>query len=81
MSRRIPRLRRPGGTALENEVREEVETHVAMWIEHLVARGVSREEAERSARARFGEFTRRWTTSTARHDIGRIEWNDANAGR
>jgi predicted permease len=37
-------------------VREEVETHVAMWIEYLVVRGASRDDAERSARARFGEF-------------------------
>lgn len=37
-------------------MREEVETHVAMWIEYLVVRGASRDDAERSARARFGEF-------------------------
>jgi putative ABC transport system permease protein len=55
MLRRIVRLRsRPA--ALEDEVREEIETHVSMWIDHLVARGASREDAERRARARFGEF-------------------------
>src|SRR5215211_1494443 len=53
---RVLRLRRPGRQALEAEVREEIETHVAMWVEHLVARGTSGPDAERQARARFGEF-------------------------
>ncbi|HEY4131188.1 MAG TPA: ABC transporter permease [Gemmatimonadaceae bacterium] len=42
--------------ALEREVREEIETHVAMWTDHLVARGIPREDAERAARQRFGVF-------------------------
>lgn len=44
--------RSPKRARLEADVREEIETHVAMWTEHLVQRGVPRADAEREARAR-----------------------------
>jgi putative ABC transport system permease protein len=49
--------RRPANSAtIESQVRDEIDTHVAMAVEHLVARGMPRDEAEREARARFGDF-------------------------
>lgn len=48
------RPRRRG--AVEAEVRAEIDEHVAMCVEYLVARGHSRDEAERMARKRFGDF-------------------------
>jgi predicted permease len=56
MNPRVFRIWRNPRASLEADVREELETHVAMWTEHLVARGMSRDDAERSARARFGSF-------------------------
>ena len=56
MNPRVFRIRRNPRASLEADVREELETHVAMWTEHLIARGMSRDDAERSARARFGSF-------------------------
>jgi putative ABC transport system permease protein len=56
MNPRIFHIRRDRRVSLEDEVREEVETHIAMWADHLVARGMSRDDAERHARARFGSF-------------------------
>ena len=35
---------------------EELDTHVAMWVDHLVARGVPPDVAARQARERFGDF-------------------------
>jgi len=56
MNPRVFRIWRNPRASLEADVREELETHVAMWTEHLITRGMSREEAERTARARFGSF-------------------------
>jgi len=56
MSPRVFRIRRDARASLESEVREEIETHVAMWTDHLVERGMPRQEAERQARARFGSY-------------------------
>src|SRR5437870_4210896 len=56
MNRRIFRIRRDSGASLEAEIREEVETHVAMWTDYHAARGMPRDAAERLARARFGSF-------------------------
>ena len=56
MSPRVFRIRRDAPASLESEVREEIETHVAMWTDHLVARGMPRQEAGRQARARFGSY-------------------------
>ena len=56
MNRQIFHIRRDRRTSLEAEVREQIETHIAMWTDHLVARGVPRADAERSARARFGSY-------------------------
>jgi putative ABC transport system permease protein len=50
------RLLRRGSAAVEADVREEMETHVDLWVEHLVARGTPRELAVREARARFGAY-------------------------
>jgi len=49
-------LRPRGRRALEEEIGAELEEHVALCVEYLMARGDPREEAERAARARFGEF-------------------------
>ena len=56
MAPRLLRLFRRDRASLETEVREEMEVHVAMWVDHFVARGLSRREAERRARDRFGDF-------------------------
>jgi predicted permease len=52
-----PRTFRPRARTaaeIEAELREEVEVHIAMWIDYLVLCGVPRAEAEQRARARFG---------------------------
>ena len=41
---------------LESQIRDELDEHLAMAIDHYVARGLPREHAEREARARFGDF-------------------------
>src|SRR5689334_22177673 len=41
---------------LEEQIHEELETHVAMAADYFVARGRSREDAEREARQRFGNY-------------------------
>ena len=79
MTPRIFHIRRHPRESLEAEVREEVETHVAMWTDHLVAGGMSREAAERAARARFGSFDTALGTlyASARrreHRMLRHEW-------
>jgi predicted permease len=48
---------RSGRRGLAEDVRDELETHVAMGIEHLRRQGHSPAEAERLARARFGVFS------------------------
>src|SRR5512145_2045319 len=53
---RWPHLRLGRRGALEAEVREEIDEHVALCVEYLMARGHSRAEAERAARERFGDF-------------------------
>jgi putative ABC transport system permease protein len=50
--RRILSLRRRGRT--EREIDAELREHIAMCIDDNLARGMSREEAERDARRRFG---------------------------
>ncbi|HEX7120943.1 MAG TPA: ADOP family duplicated permease [Gemmatimonadaceae bacterium] len=50
------RLRFGRRSDLEAEVREELETHVAMWRDHLIAKGCAPNDAEREARARFGDY-------------------------
>ena len=60
--RRLFRLRPRSKAALEDDVSREMETHVAMRVDHLVARGMSRERAESEARARFGD----WEDATRR---------------
>ncbi|HKW48204.1 MAG TPA: ABC transporter permease, partial [Gemmatimonadaceae bacterium] len=79
MTPRVFRIRRDSGASLEAEVREEIETHVAMWTDHLVAGGMSREAAERAARARFGSFDTAlgtlYTSARRReHRMLRHEW-------
>jgi len=41
---------------MHTQVREELDSHIALAVDHLVARGVPRERAEREARARFGDY-------------------------
>jgi predicted permease len=55
MSARWFRPRR-GPADAAREMRDEIETHVAMWTDDLVRRGMPRDEAERQARARFGDY-------------------------
>ena len=79
MTPRIFHIRRDPRASLEAEVREEVETHIAMWTDHLIACGMSREAAEKSARARFGVFDTALGTlyASARRREGRMlrhEW-------
>ncbi|HEV8234682.1 MAG TPA: ABC transporter permease, partial [Gemmatimonadaceae bacterium] len=79
MTPRIFHIRRDPRASLEAEVREEVETHIAMWTDHLMACGLSREAAEKSARARFGTFDAALGTlyASARRREGRMlrhEW-------
>ena len=38
-------------------MREEIEAHIVLGVEHLVRRGVDRVEAERRIRARFGDLS------------------------
>src|ERR1041384_3376191 len=50
---RLPPLR---PNRAEAEMLEEIDAHVALCVDHLVARGVERSAAEQQARARFGDF-------------------------
>ncbi|NNF14002.1 MAG: ABC transporter permease [Gemmatimonadetes bacterium] len=64
------------------ETREEIEAHIAMRVDELVARGLSEEEARRQAEQRFGdldEARRRIDDETRRRDrrLGRLERLDA----
>jgi predicted permease len=59
MKRLLPRLiqlRPPRRATLEAELRDELDTHLAMWTDHYMARGIPRDEAERQARARIGSM-------------------------
>jgi putative ABC transport system permease protein len=48
---------RPGfGNASDAEVDAELEAHIQMRVEDLVRRGMRRDDAERQARERFGDF-------------------------
>jgi predicted permease len=47
------RLRR-NRASVEEEIRDEIDAHIALAIDHLMARGATREQAEREAHARFG---------------------------
>jgi predicted permease len=42
--------------SVEEDVRDEVAAHLALATDYLVARGLPRDQAERQARARFGDF-------------------------
>jgi predicted permease len=55
MIARIPRIIR-GPKDADAEIREELATHVAMWTEHYLARGVPRADAERRALERVGQL-------------------------
>lgn len=50
------RLRPRGREQVEAQMRDELDAHLAMAVEHYVARGMSRDQAEREARERFGDF-------------------------
>lgn len=47
---------RLGSASIEDEIRDELEAHIALAADYLEARGRTRDEAEREARARFGAF-------------------------
>ena len=49
-------LRLRGRRAAEADLQAEIETHLAMRVERLMARGLPREEALRRAREHFGDF-------------------------
>lgn len=52
-----PFWQRPhNAAALEAQIREEMETHIAMAREHFMAHGATASDAERQARARFGDY-------------------------
>ena len=79
MSARIPRLQPDGSADIDREIREELATHIAMWTEHYVARGLSRDAAERRALARVGELqvTLGTLSASARHRedfMNRRDW-------
>ncbi len=42
--------------SVDAEVRDEIDAHLGLAVDYLVARGVPRDQAEREARARFGDF-------------------------
>jgi putative ABC transport system permease protein len=76
------RLLRRGSAAVEADVREEIDTHVDLWVEHLVARGTPRELARREARARFGAYddalSHLYTSAHQREKrMSRRQWWDA----
>ena len=78
MSARIPRIHRDAGD-IDREIREELATHIAMWTDHFIARGLPRDEAERRALARVGELQATLDTlsASARHRedfMNRREW-------
>lgn len=54
--RRLPRAAPNGERAVARRVAEELETHVALWTETFVRRGMSPDEAEAAARRRFGNY-------------------------
>jgi predicted permease len=65
-----PRLFRPRSDA-DAALREELETHIAMWRDHFLGQGHSAEAAETMARDRFGSFdesVRKLSVSDARRD-------------
>jgi len=68
--RRFLRLRPRTARALEAQMREEIETHIALAVEALVRRGVAPDRAAELARARFGDFdtSLRTLTASARHE-------------
>jgi putative ABC transport system permease protein len=47
---------RPKGDAIDADARAEMETHIELAVEHLVARGMTRDEALVHAHARFGDY-------------------------
>ena len=75
---RVLRLRF-GARGVEAEMNEEIDTHIALRVDHLVACGLPRDEAERQARARFGNLraARAMLAESAIHREGtmqRREW-------
>ncbi len=76
-SRRAFRL--PGATRrVDADIDEEMRFHIDERVDELVARGMSRDEAEREVRARFGdvEAWRRATRSIDTRRIRRENWLD-----
>ena len=81
MVRRLFRLRPRTTRALEADLREEIDTHLALCIDALVRRGVSPDRAATLARERFGDFERSMQTLavSARQREARMqrrEWLD-----
>ncbi|HEY5062606.1 MAG TPA: ADOP family duplicated permease [Gemmatimonadaceae bacterium] len=75
---RVLRLRFGTRTAAA-EMNEEIDAHIALCVDHLMARGVPRDEAEQQARARFGNLraARAILADSAKHREGtmqRREW-------
>jgi len=50
------RVRGRSRSALEAQLREELDSHLALAVDYLVSRGVPRDRAEREARDRFGDW-------------------------
>ena len=79
--RRLFRLPVPA-RRIDGEVRDEVDFHLQMTVEDLVARGLSRNEAEAEAHRRFGDVDR-WRRTLGEEDrrraddSRRAEWWDA----
>jgi predicted permease len=81
--RRLFRLRPRGRAALAADVVEELEAHVALAAEHLVARGVPPERALAQARARFGvdyDDALRTLTASAQQREKRMDRRERLAG-
>jgi predicted permease len=58
MLRRLFRLRPRSRAQADAQMREEIDAHVALGVDEMVRRAVTRDEAERRMRARFGDFDR-----------------------
>jgi predicted permease len=58
-------LRRRDAAGAEAELRDKLESHVALAVDELVAQGIDPVEARRRARARFGDYDRAMATLAA----------------
>ncbi|HSJ16120.1 MAG TPA: permease prefix domain 1-containing protein, partial [Longimicrobiales bacterium] len=75
--RREFRLRARNAGMLEQELREELEAHLAMRVEELVARGESPERARALALERFGDPGEVLASARQRErELRRREWFD-----